>query len=98
MNWAPPVLSSSRLYQPLWSGPGVDDITEFYCTSIPRIRLTFWASDPSVVVGNTKSQWMEGWITRPVLGLRPPEEGAGAGMGRRAQRRQGDGRRWSGGH
>ena len=21
-----------RLYQPLWSGPGVDDITEFYCT------------------------------------------------------------------
>ena len=33
MNWAPPVLSSSRLYQPLWSGPGVDDITEFYCIS-----------------------------------------------------------------
>ena len=32
MNWAPPVLSSSRLYQPLWSGPGVDDITGFYCT------------------------------------------------------------------
>ena len=31
MNWAPPVLSSSRLYQPLWSGPGVDDITGFYC-------------------------------------------------------------------
>ena len=32
MNWAPPVSSSSRLYQPLRSGPGVDDITEFYCT------------------------------------------------------------------
>ena len=31
MNWAPPVLSSSRLYQPLWSGPGVDDIVGFYC-------------------------------------------------------------------
>ena len=34
MNWASPVWSSSRLYQPLWSGPGVDDKTEFYCISI----------------------------------------------------------------
>ena len=33
MNWAPPVWSSSRLYQPLWSGPGVDDITGFYSYS-----------------------------------------------------------------
>ena len=32
MNWAPPVLSTSRWYQLLWSGPGVDDITGFYCT------------------------------------------------------------------
>ena len=30
MNWAPPVSSSSRLYEPLWSDPGVDDITGFY--------------------------------------------------------------------
>ena len=35
MNWVPPVLSSSRLHQPLWSGPGVDDRTGFYCTTIP---------------------------------------------------------------
>ena len=34
MNRAPPVWSSSRLYQPLWSGPEVDDVTGFYC--IPR--------------------------------------------------------------
>ena len=38
MNWAPPVLSSSRLYQPLWSGPGVDDITRFYCNRIQYYR------------------------------------------------------------
>ena len=36
MSWAAPVLSSSRLYQPLWSGPGVDDITGFYCTEFRR--------------------------------------------------------------
>ncbi len=30
MNRAPPVLSSSRLYQSLWSGPRVDDVTGFY--------------------------------------------------------------------
>ena len=42
MNWAPPVLSSSRFYQPLWSGPGVDDITGFYCIEITVfVRLLF---------------------------------------------------------
>ena len=39
MNWAPLVLSSSRLYQPLWSGPGVDDITEFYCIGFYIVDL-----------------------------------------------------------
>ena len=37
MNWAAPVLSSSYLYQPLWSGPGLDVITGFYC-----IIFTVW--------------------------------------------------------
>ena len=33
MNWAPPVFyHPAALYQPLGSGPGVDDVTEFYCT------------------------------------------------------------------
>ena len=36
-GWIGPTgLSSSRLYQPLWSGPGVDDTTGFYCIAVQR--------------------------------------------------------------
>ena len=45
MNWAPPVVPSSRLHQPLWSGPQVDDGTGVYCNDHGEVTDPSEASD-----------------------------------------------------